>query len=404
MVEILYKYCYDENDELIHISEVTKENRKAHEYKCISCGREMRVWLQGNGERSRRSHFGHKANCSCNSETYLHKLAKIKIREQFYLGHELMLCLQDDKTNCSESNHCKMYNPEMCKNVQKRFFNLCDYYDTCEEEASVDDYIADLKLTKSDMPNRPPLLIEIFVSHRCEEEKWNSYKILETAKIVSEKQIEEIVEKGFIAEINHNYVNPRTYDFDETIIPPTANCRASKNIIFNINGRNTNPEIFRFILHPNLDYEIREINCSQKEVSLEEDSIVELNVNPYHTVMMEQRMYHEPDKLALMYLWRKIGCFSSCRLCSLMYSELGCWEEKAFKKHLFTHHVSMDVFERRLDEAFHRKMYYSHLNDNYCRNFVYKPFNGDVPLSELDKRIEAVKIGELPKSILKPEN
>ena len=66
-------YVYDEEEKIVHVDDVSRDTAKSHRYHCISCGAEMIPKL-GN---LREHHFAHKAACSCNSETYLHKLGKI---------------------------------------------------------------------------------------------------------------------------------------------------------------------------------------------------------------------------------------------------------------------------------------------------------------------------------------
>jgi hypothetical protein len=183
MAEILYKYCYDENDELICIDDINEANRHNHKYKCISCGREMITKLSGGGLRSKSSHFAHEANVSCNSETYLHNLAKIRIKEQFE-KKRLMLFLRDDTSLCSEREQCKLYNKFHCLGYRHLSYNLCEFYDTCEVEATIGEYRADLLLKKADAPEVPPILIEVFLSHKCTPKKTGSgYKIIETNKM-----------------------------------------------------------------------------------------------------------------------------------------------------------------------------------------------------------------------------
>lgn len=38
MAEIRYQYAYDENQLLVSVADITKENRNEHQYVCISCG------------------------------------------------------------------------------------------------------------------------------------------------------------------------------------------------------------------------------------------------------------------------------------------------------------------------------------------------------------------------------
>lgn len=67
------------------------------------------------------------------------------------------------------------------------------YYDTCTEEAEINGFIADLLLTNSKSTNLVPVLIEVCVTHACDEEKRNSgLKIIEI-KIKNEEDINALL-------------------------------------------------------------------------------------------------------------------------------------------------------------------------------------------------------------------
>ena len=79
---IKYKYAKNHNQKIVEISTINKHDRNNSQYYCISCGKELIARLGENNQH----HFAHKSsadNISCNNETYLHELAKIKIKEKF---------------------------------------------------------------------------------------------------------------------------------------------------------------------------------------------------------------------------------------------------------------------------------------------------------------------------------
>ena len=41
MGKVKYSYCLNENNELVHISSVTVENRHSHTFHCLECGNEL---------------------------------------------------------------------------------------------------------------------------------------------------------------------------------------------------------------------------------------------------------------------------------------------------------------------------------------------------------------------------
>ena len=68
--------------------------------------------------------------------------------------------------------------------------DLKRYYDTCAEEQEIDGFIADLLLTHSKKADIPPVLIEICVTHPCDDEKRKSgLKIIEVT-IKKEQEVE----------------------------------------------------------------------------------------------------------------------------------------------------------------------------------------------------------------------
>lgn len=183
-----YSYALDENTHLIEI----KYAAKGSEYRCPNCGAIM-IPRQG---KIRRWHFAHKANIeNCSYETYLHKLAKMRIRECFNKSSSFSITFNVHVTCAAE---CPVGKQQSCTWIDTKEFNLKQYYDLCEEEVSVGKFKADLRLSHSKNKNREPILIEIWVTHKSTEEKCDSgYRIIEI-HIESEDDINEIVSKKSI--------------------------------------------------------------------------------------------------------------------------------------------------------------------------------------------------------------
>ena len=79
MRKIKYSYCLNENNELVHISSVSADNRHSHTFRCLECGQELIAKIG----KIKVPHFAHGADTACDGESYLHKLAKRRIREKF---------------------------------------------------------------------------------------------------------------------------------------------------------------------------------------------------------------------------------------------------------------------------------------------------------------------------------
>lgn len=171
---IKYRFAYDENDCVVKIDEITENDRENHKYHCISCGNEMIAKL---GIKNVH-HFAHKMDCSCNGETYLHKLAKKLIKKKFDESEEFNIYLKQ-RTICKKEGECKFFSSDECWDIIYKKIDLKEYYNKCQEEEPIKDnngnkYIADLLLSHTEKSNRNPLLIEFVVSHKCSEEKLKS--------------------------------------------------------------------------------------------------------------------------------------------------------------------------------------------------------------------------------------
>ena len=144
--EIKYSYCNDENGHLIHIKSVSAENKAGHHYTCIECGKEMHARI---GKGYKTPHFAHNPGVSCHGESYLHQLAKRKFKEHFTSSSQFRL-LQRHEVSCVNENSCAFYGDSHCYHNNHRWHNLKEFYDTCEDEAPIKSFVADLLLFQSD--------------------------------------------------------------------------------------------------------------------------------------------------------------------------------------------------------------------------------------------------------------
>lgn len=181
---IKFHSAKDANGKTVHISEVTKDNRAR--YYCIGCAQEMSAVL---GDK-REHHFRHKGE-HCSWESYLHKLAKIRLKERFYSQKEFII-KYGVEYKCDKFQNCKWgsrYRKPSCNGKGIEVVDLKKYYDTCKEEVFYNGFIADLLLSSSEDPNRPPVFLEISVTHDCEPEKVNSGIRIIELKITNEEDV-----------------------------------------------------------------------------------------------------------------------------------------------------------------------------------------------------------------------
>ena len=255
----------------------------------------------------RRAHFYHKEVVSCNGETYLHKLGKLYIKQHFDNSDKFCISYEVSKT-CKEHN-CNLRNYNCHKEHEINQVDLKEFYDTCTIEAPIKGFVADLLLTNSKNPNIQPTLIEICVTHPCEDEKKQSeLKIIEIS-IKSEKDIENLFSDGTLSENLNKWIGNRIEfisfkrNIEEKLISP----------------------ISRFIYYPALSPTPfkNNIQCSIANSKIFKESIVELNV-------VNNKHYLEDDYF-IVYNWlaNRIK-LKRCNMCKFYYVTM--YDEYAFCK------------------------------------------------------------------------
>jgi hypothetical protein len=191
-------------------------------------------------------HFAHNPGVSCHGESYLHKLAKRRIKEHFASSRQFNL-LQKHEVSCASEGNCAFFNKHICHSDNHRLHNLKDYYNTCEEEIRINGFVADLLITMSDKIGREPVLIEVLVTHACERQKIESgLKIIETKSIDYESDIDDIIRNGFVEGENcilHNFkslpsVQLGTRPIERFILHATGGATSHNIYCKNINKKN----------------------------------------------------------------------------------------------------------------------------------------------------------------------
>ena len=199
-----YSFAHNSSGELINIS-TAQRNEK---YLCPICGETMTPHMG----RIRRWHFVHKNTKDCSYESYLHMLAKIRIRDAFFSSKCLLLSYEAS-AECSYD--CPFIDSPKCTGKKRVTFNLKDYYDNCELEAPYKQFRADLLLSSSKNSKLPPTLIEIKVTHKCTDEKINDGARIIEIPISSEEDIDNIINNAVLnavrysSPIYHRFINPK---------------------------------------------------------------------------------------------------------------------------------------------------------------------------------------------------
>ena len=194
MAGVKYNYSLDETGRLVSIKQAYLEKDEGHSYFCIGCGAKMIARLGV----VRDWHFAHCVDeIHCSKETYLHMVAKRLIKEKFAKDEPFMVGYYREIT-CSDNKTCPFANKEECHTYKLETFDLKKYYDTCEEERPVGDFIADLLLTNTSKPDREPVLIEIQVSHKSTEQKRDSGLRIIEIRIKTEEDIATLLSTSIV--------------------------------------------------------------------------------------------------------------------------------------------------------------------------------------------------------------
>ena len=189
MAGVKYNYALNEQGQLVSIKRAYLERKDGHSYYCIECSAGMVARL---GE-VRDWHFAHRGDeIHCGTETYLHMVAKRLIKEKFEKNEPFLVGYYRD-VKCSDNQTCPFAKDEECHTYKLETFDLKEFYDTCEEEKPVGDYIADLLLTNSSKPDREPVLIEIQVSHKSTPQKRESGLRIIEIRIKAEEDIASLL-------------------------------------------------------------------------------------------------------------------------------------------------------------------------------------------------------------------
>lgn len=199
MPDIKCRYAFDENDNLVNIDDVIKEERHLHTYRCVACGEPLLPKIG----MVRVPHFSHDKDHTCDGETYLHELAKHRLKERFDDKTKPFYISYEAEIICKNIDDCKWKNENCDRPCQYHSVDLKLYYDTAKLEQGIEykgkKYRADVGLTNVGLTNSKSkdvsnyILLEICVSHECEQEKIDSGLRIIEFRIKSENDIDDLV-------------------------------------------------------------------------------------------------------------------------------------------------------------------------------------------------------------------
>lgn len=239
-----YPYAKDEAGNLVHVSEVSKED--GGKFYCLGCGSEMIARLG----HIVNHHFAHKSISKCSGETVLHHAAKMVFFNTY------KKCLEREipfKIGISYQVKCVCKKYKDCKqsSTKTNYYDLTEFFNKVELESWHDGFRPDVKLFSDKTDS--VLFVEIAVFHKVEDRKRDSgHRIIEI-DINSASDIERIAripEEPLTESMSVAFFNMRNAEKDTTIM---SHClgRHCENYCRHIN---------------NMEYEIR--NSHERDVSV----------------------------------------------------------------------------------------------------------------------------------------
>lgn len=226
---IKYKYARGENNKLININSLNKENRYTSKFFCVGCGNELIARLG----KLKVHHFAHKKAAECSEETYLHLLGKSLFYENY------MYCIKKKEpffVEIYQKKTCNHYEKELgqrCKfDKHKAKYDLTKYFDRVSLEKKEDAFIPDIMLSSKN--GKDKIFVEIAVTHLSTEQKLNSeYRIIEL-EVECDQDFEPIKRKYLsITGSKVKFINFRTNRKVGSVC--NGNCRKKFNL-FTVNS------------------------------------------------------------------------------------------------------------------------------------------------------------------------
>lgn len=175
--DVQYPYADVGETKLLHISGVTKENRRQYSYICPCCQKRLRPRL---GDKNRHC-FYHDKGSRCAMDKYIHDTAERLLKEKFDSDDPFEVVMYVTKT-CEQHEGClfaKDHGQDFCTKTESIKYDLKQHYQKCLVETKCGDFIPDLMLI-DETGKRNPIFIEIWHKHKSNEAKLNSnIKIIE---------------------------------------------------------------------------------------------------------------------------------------------------------------------------------------------------------------------------------
>ena len=297
-------YALDDHGRLVHVDDVP--NGKACKCVCPACKGALQAKNKG---EHRIHHFAHQSGVDCPTayETCLHLLAKEKIQRAFYEASEFTISFFYNSC-CKNLPQCPYVRYGTCTQESVKTFNLKDFYDTCEQEKKYD-YIgrrSDLKISSSTHPERPPIYIEIYVTHASDSEKLHGGNRIIEIKIDSEEDIDNITRNGFIEDPNRDNTYRDATSNKQYI--PKVSFWGFKKEDYLLENHDEEIEFSRYILYKSGKYQCRQEGCMCNQLK-------KISKHSLYEVCFHTPVAFGIHEIAKWMGYRKFG-IKNCLLCS----------------------------------------------------------------------------------------
>ena len=243
-------------------------------------------------------------------DRYLHNYAELRIKQRFddSLASGEFPVQYYVVEKCPESSSCKLKGDLKCIGEPKlvlKTVNLRKLYDTCSIEKGADKYIADLLLTNSQDDSIKPMLLEIFVTHKCTPNKIASgYPIIEIKINQKEDADNAIIENA--GEVVDEYLFMQSEN--RNALPPIVFYGFNRDVPFNDYKHYHN---FVLTKHENeLIADCRAVVCKEVESFAPENRVLSLSVP--RDEMKDVNIYYEMGMAKAQDLGLKVR---DCSLC-----------------------------------------------------------------------------------------
>ena len=184
--DVQYPYADVGAPEMLHISKVTPETRRAYNYTCPYCKKVLRPRLG-----SKRTHcFAHKPGERCDMDKYIHATAERLLKEKWERDEPFEITMKV-KTACKDLDNCFFYkgSGQNCITTEIKTFDLKKQYSQCIVEKKYGDFVPDLRLV-DDTGQHEPIFIEIWSKHKNSEKKAQSEHMIIEIRIKTTEELE----------------------------------------------------------------------------------------------------------------------------------------------------------------------------------------------------------------------